>query len=358
MPASTLRRSLAPLLALALALPVAIGARPSAAQPELTHAMAHSAFEEGMKLYKAGAFLAACEKLDESLRLDPQMGTRFWLADCYEHLGRTASAWSNFITVANDAKRANNATREATARARAEALAPNLTKLVVNVPPAVRGLAGLEVRRDGEVVAHVLWGTPVPVDPGVHRVRVQATGKHPWEFVVNVGPTGGRVDVQPLTDEVAPPPPALPMAPPPPAAGLVVAGPPPGPVAAAPPPASDAPSAGAWHRPTAWAMGGVGAAGLILGGAFGGLALSTWHTAEGLCTPRCAAGASSKSSTATTYATISDVGFAVGGAAAVAALAIGLTAPSASASPRVGLRVAPTPGGLMAVGSFEWARRR
>ena len=86
-----------------------------------------------------------------------------------------------FVDVAAQSKVSNQPDREKLARKRAAALEPRLPKLVVDVsaPPA-----GLEVKRDGLVVAAAAWGTPVPVDPGMHRISASAPGKAPWETTV------------------------------------------------------------------------------------------------------------------------------------------------------------------------------
>ena len=50
-------------------------------------------FAEGGKLVADGDHTAACPKFEESFHLDPGIGTGFNLADCWEHIGRTASAF-------------------------------------------------------------------------------------------------------------------------------------------------------------------------------------------------------------------------------------------------------------------------
>jgi serine/threonine-protein kinase len=341
----------------ALALVIGLSANVAMGQPEMTRALSRTAFEEGMKLVKAGAYPAACAKLEDSLRLDPQMGTRFWLADCYEHLGRTASAWSNFVTVASDAKAAGNAKREATARARADALLPGLPRLVVMVPEAVRRTPGLEITRDGSALAPLLWGTPMPVDPGEHKLRASAAGKVTWEVTAMVGPGGARLDVPPLRDAPAQPAPAPQAqaarveAPPAPPAPSVVAQ---APAAVAPPAAT--PGLTGWRRVVVPVAGSVGGVGIAVGGITGALALTTWHSALALCksATMCSAGAQDKKGTASTYATVSDVGFAFGGAGAVVALVAGLTAPrGGEAAKAAALWVAPAPGGIAVGGAFR-----
>src|SRR6516164_3682204 len=63
-------------------------------------AVAQSLYDEAKTLMNAKNFVQACPKLEESQRLDPSPATEFHLADCYEQVGRTASAWAAFLEVA------------------------------------------------------------------------------------------------------------------------------------------------------------------------------------------------------------------------------------------------------------------
>src|ERR1700677_768529 len=129
-------------------------------------ALAQGLYDAAAELIKAGKFAEACPKLEESQRLDPAMGTQFFLAGCYEKTGRPTSAWSLFLEVAGAAKAAGHTVRETTARARAAALEPRLPRLRIVVDDATRALAGLEIRRDGVLVQAVAYGAPIPVDLG------------------------------------------------------------------------------------------------------------------------------------------------------------------------------------------------
>ena len=55
-------------------------------------AVAEHLFQEARVLVERGDYAAACPKLEASQKLEPAVGTQFNLADCYEHVGRTASA--------------------------------------------------------------------------------------------------------------------------------------------------------------------------------------------------------------------------------------------------------------------------
>ncbi|MBX3264179.1 MAG: hypothetical protein KF782_31195 [Labilithrix sp.] len=242
--------------ALALAAPASVlaeapkrGGDPAAAQ---------ALFYEARSLMKSGKHALACPKLEESLRLDYGIGTEYNLADCNEKIGKLSTAWSGFLAVASAAKAHGQTEREKVARARAKALEPRLPKLVIDV--ASSAPPGLEVTRDGILVGSASWGSPVPVDPGTHRVVAAAPGKEPWEGVVNA--TEGnvvRVAVPSALAAAAPHEPA------------------PAPLAEREPRRADPPpfpepiieQRGSAQRTIGWLVGGLGVAGLGVGAGFG-----------------------------------------------------------------------------------------
>src|SRR5262245_22877251 len=60
--------------------------------------------KEGKALLDAGKPAQALPFLEEAERLDPGMLSEFRLAECYEMLGRTASAYTLFLKVAEAAR--------------------------------------------------------------------------------------------------------------------------------------------------------------------------------------------------------------------------------------------------------------
>ena len=104
------------------------------------------------------------------------MGPRFRLANCYEHSGRIASAWAQFLEVASIAKAGGETDREQAAiEDRAQRLEPRLPRLVIKVP-AAHQVEGLTVLRDQTPVGSVQWNRRSPVDPGPHEIVVEAPG--------------------------------------------------------------------------------------------------------------------------------------------------------------------------------------
>jgi hypothetical protein len=123
-------------------------------------------------------------------------------------------------------------------------------------------------------------------------------------------------------------------------------------------PAPARPSGSGIDRKTiAFAVGGAGVAGLVVGSIFGAVASSKWSAAKNDCGAGCGptAPAQGEKNTASSDATISTVAFVVGGALAAGGVVLYLTAPSGS-SPGTGMELAPSvgagSGGLLVRGRF------
>jgi hypothetical protein len=157
-------------------------------------AAAQALFDEGKDLSRDGHYEEACPKFEESQRLDPGIGTQFHLADCWQHVGRTASAWALFRDVESQAHGMAQRARERVARDRASALQPFLSKLVIIVHDDGISVP-MDVRRDGTPVGRDQWGIALPIDPGPHLVTMTATNKRPWQARVEAGANGKTVTV-------------------------------------------------------------------------------------------------------------------------------------------------------------------
>ncbi len=154
---------------------------------------ARALFTEGKRLMKAGKYPDACPKLEAALKLYSSVGILLNLGDCYEKIGRTASAWARFGEAAAVATRSNRAEDADEAHRRQEALEPALVRLVVRVPMPVPALV---VTRDGVTLDEATWGTTLPVDPGDHLVRAEAPGYEPWSTSVSVTRRGDTLTVE------------------------------------------------------------------------------------------------------------------------------------------------------------------
>jgi serine/threonine-protein kinase len=166
-------------------------------------AAAQTLYDEAKALVAEGRHSEACPKLEESQRLDPGSGTLLNLADCYEHVGRTASAWSTFLEAATLARAAGNPEREREARDRAAKLDGRLSKVRIDVSHAA-GIPGLQVVRDGKDVGTPQWNIALPIDPGSHVISASAPGYRPWSAsIVIVSGANTTVVIVPVLDEAS-----------------------------------------------------------------------------------------------------------------------------------------------------------
>jgi hypothetical protein len=163
---------------------------------------AQALFDDGKRLMAEGKPAEACPKFEESQQRDPGSGTLLNLADCYEKVGRSASAWSTYLEAAAAARCAGNSERETYARERAASLEGGLSKITVRVKDTT--IHGLEVTRDGAAVGAAQWGLPIPADPGPHTFAAMAPGRRAWKSTVNVADGGANADVTVPVLEVDP----------------------------------------------------------------------------------------------------------------------------------------------------------
>ncbi len=327
-------------------------ARPGPAhaqQPDTSGKVAAEAlFEQARSMMTEGKFADACPKFADSQRLDPSPGTLLNLANCYEKLGRTASAWATYREAASAANAAGRADYVASAQRHAEALAPKLAKLTTTVAQPVDGLS---IKRDGVEVAHAEWGVPIPIDAGQHTLDASAPGRKPWSQIVAIAQDGAQVSVAvPPLDEA----PAATTPAPAPVPG-------PAPLSSAPAPAPAAPTdTGSGQRVTGLILGGAGIVGLGVSGLFAALAKGKYNDSLGNCptSPNvCNQTGVGQRNDALTDGNVSSVAFAAGAALLVAGGIVDFTAPHASsATPSGNLRVSPlvgaSTGGALLQGSW------
>jgi hypothetical protein len=236
-------------------------ARASNAEDE---AAARALFTQGRSLAAAGKYNEACPKFEESARLFAGIGTRFNLADCYEHTGRLASAWAEFSNAAAAARLNGETDRERVARARATALEPRLSKLRIEVADDAK-VDGLVVHRNGVVMGVPQWGVPVPIDAGTYDLDASAPNHATWHSQIVIAKEGetSSVSVPRLAD---------------------------GPGAALPPEEKrstprEEPSANFWNgeRIAATAIGVGAVAGIALGSIFGLASISKKNDVHNDC---------------------------------------------------------------------------
>jgi hypothetical protein len=178
------------------------------AQPGGEVSRADALFHAAKQLRDAGQYVDACPQFAESSKLAPGVGISLYLADCYEHVGRTASAWTEFRK-AEQLARARGDKRADLAHARAAALEPKLSGLTIGVAPAV-AREPPQVLLDGVPIAPESWNVPMAVDPGDHVVVVNMAGQAPRTLTAHV--TAGNRAASVAIDDApvaAPAPPAI-----------------------------------------------------------------------------------------------------------------------------------------------------
>jgi hypothetical protein len=293
---------------------------------ERDKAAAEALFDEGRKLMAAGDYAAACPKLEASQALDAGIGTQLNLADCYEKLGKTASAWALFRETSAAARSAGSTERERIARSRAEALESQLSHLTILAPAEAETLT---VTRDATRIDAAAIGSALPVDPGDYTIAASAPGKRGWSTTVRVGPAS-RVSLSvPLLEDDTPQTTEMPP----------------------PPPLTAAPSN--TQKLIGIITSGTGIAALALGGYFGLRAASSWSDAKANCDPYpyCGEDGQRLADDAQQSGTVATIATIAGGVLLAGGLVLWLTAPGQPRQTETALLIGP--GSVQLRGSFQ-----
>lgn len=300
------------------------------AQSAGNKAAAEALFDQGRQLVQSGDYAQACQKFEASQKLDEGIGTLLYLADCYEKIGRTASAWATFKEAASIAGAQGQSSRQKLANQRAQGLESGLVKVVIDVAKGNEGLLGFEVRNDGVPIPTAQFGIPVPIDPGEHHIEASAPGKQSYVDVVRISKGVGHVSVPQLTD-LAPSKPASLLAPREPGqensnVGGVVANP------TAPKSTFESDTTtGKAQRITAYVVGGLGVVGVGVGTYFGLAAIHDNNQSKTRCSSNdggaCYGGRLSQYNDAVREARVSTVAFIAGGALLATGVVLYFTTP-------------------------------
>lgn len=152
-------------------------------------AAAQVLFDEGQALGAQEKWAEACEKFERSQKLDASVGTQLNLANCFEKVGKTASAWINYHEVAQ----LSTDRRAGFAQEQAARLEPDLVMLHLRIESPAPGLT---VTRGGEDMEEATWNEPVPVDPGTYDIVVSAPGHASWKKRVKLRKAGKTTEVE------------------------------------------------------------------------------------------------------------------------------------------------------------------
>jgi hypothetical protein len=151
---------------------------------------AEALFRSGQEAADQGEWALACERFEESQRLESAPGTLLNLARCREALGQLATAWKRYREVVDKLPEAD--ARRAYALSRERELFPRVPKLTLVRPDTDEELQVLL----GEVaLSSAVFGVALPLDPGQVTVTVHARGREPWSVNLSLE-EGAHVEQQ------------------------------------------------------------------------------------------------------------------------------------------------------------------
>jgi len=216
----------------------------------LDRAAAEGLFQRAIELQKEGKLDVACDKYEESNRLEHDVSILVRLARCRKTQGKLATAWALFKT----------ATKLATIQGHTDLVEPltqysneleaELSHLTIHVAELV---PGLDIRRDKVAVGRAQFDESLPIDPGDHEITASAPGFESTELHVHVGEKAdSQVITVPALRRLAPP----------------------------PVPSATRPQPQARANPWPWVLGGVGATAFLVGGTSAVMAVVTQHKAS------------------------------------------------------------------------------
>jgi hypothetical protein len=168
----------------------AFAVEPPPASASTTGGDPQGPFDEGRALMRSGLFAEAAQKFEESLAIKVTSGALLNLADCYEKLGRYASAIATFHRSQALSDAAGDPGRAQEARNRSMLLDPFVSSISVRVSP---NIAGTAVTVDKTSIA---TDTVFLVDGGSHVVIVSAPCYNTVESRVTVGLRGDAKQIE------------------------------------------------------------------------------------------------------------------------------------------------------------------
>lgn len=291
----------------AIGLLLFLASTPAHAQSSDAEARATKLFEEGRSLARQGRCAEAVVLFQASLKEATGVGPLLNLGNCYEQMGKPATAQRWFIR-AGDVARERHDPRATEATERARALESRVSDLTVRV--ATPDEPGLELLLDGEPFDRARWNGTTRVDPGTHVVEA-SSARRKTSLRVVVGDGGQHAE-------------------------LVVPAPPP-----EPPPSSSSPpvvraeekSDGSTLRTIGWGTGAVGTGAIAVGAVFGVLSMIDHGKVTDRCPqyPTCPTSTRSEiddtNSAARTKGTVATISIVAGAVLVAGGIVLLLTAP-------------------------------
>ena len=162
-------------------------------------AKADALFREGRALLMKGEYETACPKLEESYRLDPAPGAGINLGDCFEKVGKVASALLAY-QAAFGLLRASDP-RVAPVKQEITALEKRVPRLTIKLAPGAP--EGTKVKRDGRFLEPDKLGTSMVVNPGKHTLVVSAPGRDHRSYHPELGEGDTRELVVAIGEETS-----------------------------------------------------------------------------------------------------------------------------------------------------------
>lgn len=271
--------------------------------------LAEALFQEGRSRVEKGDLVVGCAKLAESQELDRQLGTLINLAGCHETQGKLATAWAEFNEAHAWGARLNRPDRAELARARAAAIAPRLSHVVLVTTAAAPDFS---VVVDGTPMGAGVLGTELPIDAGEHTILASGRGRRPWSGTFSIAANAtAKVEI-PVLESAAN------------GAGSATL---PAPVVATEGPTRPL------ARTVPLVLAGVGVVGLGVGSYFGLRTFSLKSDADAECNGQaCTARGLELDQRASDAAAVSTIAFGVGVLAAAAAVVLWVTAPKPSST--------------------------
>jgi hypothetical protein len=277
---------------------------------------AESLFMQGRQELERNNFAVACQRFRESIAVRPSISAQLNLGLCHGSMGKLGTALRDYRRAREMAVAASDKERAQAAAEAAVALETRVARVTLSV---ARPMFPLELWIDGERVA---VQDDIPIDSGEHTIELRGPGSRPWSTRVTAS-DGARINV------VVP------------ALDLTVA---------APGSTIDRRSdLRPGMRTAGWVAVGLGSAGLLFGAVSGAMAISAKRDADVACANDGDGFADVCSSPdgvsahqrARSRASISTLGFAVGGSIAVVGVLLHVVARVKPTATRGSLELAP-----------------